>query len=274
MHRPTVDGKQVRSRPRGAADATPEDMTGMKVPPIKTASLVERLAAEVRAQIISGKLAVGQPLPTEARMAEEFGVSRPLVREALAHLRAQGFVETISGRGTFVQHPSQSDLADAFAHQLVLAHGPGPTADDLYEARGAIELISAELAAQRATEDSIEALERLLSAMKESREDAAAYTAADVGFHVEVARATLNPLLPTLLAPLARLIVEGVFESYSTSDAVRLGIAGHTRVLQAIKRGDPGAARRAMAAHLHQSRQVFPERVVQQPRPGTDGSPA
>jgi GntR family transcriptional repressor for pyruvate dehydrogenase complex len=238
----------------------------MKVSPIKTAGLVERLAAEVRAQIISGKLAVGQPLPTEARMAAEFGVSRPLVREALAHLRAQGFVETISGRGTFVQHPSESDLADAFARQLVLSVGPGPTADDLYEARQAIEVVSAELAARRATEDSIAALERLLAAMKESREDAAAYTAADVGFHVEVARASLNPLLPTLLAPLATLIVEGVFESYSSADAVRIGIAGHGRVLRAIKAGDPAAARRAMAAHLHESRQVFPERVMQRPR--------
>lgn len=238
----------------------------MKVSPIKTASLVERLAAEVRGQIISGKLAAGQPLPTEARMAEEFGVSRPLVREALAHLRAQGFVETISGRGTFVQHPSESELADAFARQLVLSVGPTPTADDLYEARQAIEVASAELAAARAAEDSIVALERLLAAMKESREDAAAYTAADVGFHVEVARASLNPLLPRLLAPLATLIVEGVFESYSTDDAVRIGIAGHARILRAIKRGDPPAARRAMAAHLYQSRRVFPEGVMQRAR--------
>lgn len=242
----------------------------MKVTPIKTASLVEQLAAEVRSQIIAGKLTAGQPLPTEARMAEEFGVSRPLVREALAHLRAQGFVETISGRGTFVQHPTESDLANAFSRRLMLSVGPGPTVDDLYEARGAIELLSAELAAERATEDSVNALERLLDAMKESEDDAAAYTAADVGFHVEVARATLNPLLPMLLAPLAKMIVEGVFESHSTTDAVRTGIAGHGEVLAAIKRGDAGSARRAMAAHLRQSRQMFPERVVRRPQGQAD----
>jgi DNA-binding FadR family transcriptional regulator len=245
----------------------------MKVSPIKTASLVERLAAEVRGQIIAGKLAAGQPLPTEAQMAADFGVSRPLVREALAHLRAQGFVETVSGRGTFVQHPRESDLADAFARQLVLSVGPKPTADDLYEARQAIEVMSAELAARRATEDSITALERLLAAMKESRDDVAAYTAADVGFHVEVARASLNPLLPTLLAPMATLIVEGVFESYSSPEAVRIGIAGHGRILRAIRSGDPAAARRAMAAHLHQSRQVFPEGVMQRPRDGGPDGP-
>src|SRR5260370_41338763 len=75
----------------------------MKLSPIKTASLVERLAAEVRGQIIAGKLAAGQSLPTEAQMAADFGVSRPLVREALAHLRAQRFGETSSGRRPVVQ---------------------------------------------------------------------------------------------------------------------------------------------------------------------------
>ena len=201
-------------------------------------------------------------------MAAQFGVSRPLLREALAELRAEGFVETVSGRGTFVRHPTESDLADAFGHQLLLsATGPGPTADHLYEARQAIEVVAAELAAQRAA-DSLETLDRLLATMTESRHDAAAYTAADVGFHVAVARATLNPLLPTLLAPLATLIVKGMFESHSSPEAVTRGITAHTKVLRAIKRRDPVAARRAMAAHLQESRQLFPEDLVR-PRTGS-----
>ena len=68
-------------------------------------------------------------------MAAQFGVSRPLLREALAELRAEGFVETVSGRGTFVRHPSETDLADAFAHQLLLS-APGP-ADGRPTLRGA-----------------------------------------------------------------------------------------------------------------------------------------
>src|SRR5580704_15386008 len=97
-------------------------------------------------------------------MAAQFGVSRPLLREALAELRAEGFVQTESGRGTFVRHPTESDLADAFGHQLLLAV-PSPTADQLYEARQAIEVVAAELAAQRATPDSLATLERLLATM-------------------------------------------------------------------------------------------------------------
>jgi DNA-binding FadR family transcriptional regulator len=241
----------------------------MELMPIKRGTLVEKLVATVRHEITSGRLVVGQTLPTEAKMAAQFGVSRPLLREALAELRAEGFVETVSGRGTFVRHPTETDLADAFGHQLLLAApGPGPTADHLYEARQAIEVVAAELAATRAGPDSLEILDRLLATMTESRNDAAAYTAADVGFHVAVARATLNPLLPTLLAPLATLIVKGMYESHSSAEAVSRGIAAHARVLRAIRRHDAAGARRAMAAHLQESRQVFPEELVR-PRPAS-----
>jgi GntR family transcriptional regulator, transcriptional repressor for pyruvate dehydrogenase complex len=239
----------------------------MELRQIRKRSLVEKLVAEVRGQITAGRLTEGQQLPTEARMAAEFGVSRPLLREALAELRAEGFVETVNGRGTFVRHPSETDLADAFVRQLQLSSSePGLTADHLYEARQAIELCSAGLAAERATPELTATLERLLQAMVDSRGDAAAYTAADVGFHVTVARATENPLLPALLAPIATMIIKGMFESHGTPDAVQLGIAAHGRVLSAIKRGKPEAARRAMAAHLRESRTVFPDQTIRSPR--------
>src|SRR5580700_1616284 len=235
----------------------------MELRQIRKRSLVERLVAEVRGQITAGRLAEGQQLPTEARMAAEFGVSRPLLREALAELRAEGFVETVNGRGTFVRHPSEADLADAFVRQLQLSADPELTADHLYEARQAIELCSAALAAERATPELIATLQRLLQAMEDSGGDAAAYTAADVGFHVTVARATENPLFP---APLATIIIRGMFSSHGHPDAVRLGIEAHRKVLAAIKRGQPEAARRAMAAHLRESRSIFPDRAIRSPR--------
>jgi len=238
----------------------------MELRQIRKRSLVEMLVAEVRGQITVGRLSEGQQLPTEARMAAEFGVSRPLLREALAELRAEGFVETVNGRGTFVRHPSEADLADAFVRQLQMSGTePALTADHLYEARQAIEVSSAALAAERATPELVATLERLLQAMADSAGDAAAYTAADVGFHVTVARATDNPLFPTLLAPIATMIVKGMFESHGTPDAVRLGIAAHRKVLAAIKRGQPEAARRAMAAHLRESRTIFPDQAITQP---------
>jgi GntR family transcriptional regulator, transcriptional repressor for pyruvate dehydrogenase complex len=235
----------------------------MELRQIKKSGLVEKLVAEVRGQISAGRLAEGQQLPTEARMAAEFGVSRPLLREALAELRAEGFVETVNGRGTFVRHPSETDLADALVRQLQLSgYEAELTVDHLYEARRAIEVSAAGLAAQRVTPELAETLESLLQAMTDSGNDAAAYTAADVGFHVAVARATDNPLFPVLLAPIATMIIKGMFESHGSPDAVSLGIAAHDKVLNAIKRGQPEAASRAMAAHLNESRSIFPEQAI------------
>jgi DNA-binding FadR family transcriptional regulator len=256
----TTGGSRLYSDVRGPPE---EGRPVAQLLPIKKATLVEKLVAEIRGGITSGRLVVGQSLPSEAKLAAQFGVSRPLLREALAELRAEGFLETVSGRGTTVRHPTESDLAEAFNRQLMLAaRGPKPTADHLYEARRAIELAAAELAAERATPDSLKTLGHLLSEMAESRDDAAAYTAADVSFHIAVARAAQNPLLPTLLAPLSSLIVRGMFESHGTPDAVSLGIEAHKKVLRAIERHDPPGACRAMAAHLRESRLVFPEQVV------------
>ena len=135
---------------------------------------------------------------------------------------------------------------------------PELTVDHLYEARRAIEISAAALAAQRVTPELTQTLESLLQAMADSAGDAAAYTAADVGFHVAVARATDNPLFPALLAPIATMIIKGMFESHGTPDAVRLGIEAHGKVLQAIRRGQPAAASRAMAAHLSRVPFDFP----------------
>jgi GntR family transcriptional regulator, transcriptional repressor for pyruvate dehydrogenase complex len=240
----------------------------MELRQIRKSSLVEQLVAEVRGQISAGHLAEGQQLPTEARMAAEFGVSRPLLREALAELRAEGFVETVNGRGTFVRHPTESDLADALVRQLQMTgREPELTADHLYEARRAIEISAAGLAAQRVTPELTQTLESLLQAMTDSAGDAAAYTAADVGFHIAIARATENPLFPALLAPIVTMIVKGMFSSHGTPDAVRLGIEAHGKVLRAIRRGQPEAASRAMAAHLSESRSIFPEQAMRGRRP-------
>ena len=97
----------------------------MQLLPIKRATLVDKLVAEVRSEITSGRLEVGHRLPTEAKMAAQFGVSRPLLREALAELRAEGFVR-LPADGASVRHPTESDLADAFGHQLLSAYRPWP----------------------------------------------------------------------------------------------------------------------------------------------------
>ena len=98
--------------------------------------------------------------------------------------------------------------------------------------------------------------------MHYSRSDKAGYAAADVGFHVAVARASKNPLLPALLTPLVQTIVEGVMESHRTPRGVSLGLKGHSLVLEAVIARDADAAAKAMTKHLQDSRKIFPPDVL------------
>lgn len=226
------------------------------------ATLLDRLAEQIEERVIRGDLADGEKLPPESVLAEEYGVSRPLVREALAKLRARGYLETVTGRGTFVRHPDAAHLADTFVQRIRLSGGQPLSVAQLYEARSAIETAAAGLAAERADEAALALLRQHLQDMRDNAHDPSAYTAADVGFHVAVASAAGNPLFPTLLAPLVNLIVEGMYESHGAPEATSGGIAHHSRILARIEKGDARGAIRAMREHLRESQLLYPDDAI------------
>lgn len=234
----------------------------MTVDRLSRVSLLDALVDALAGQIQSGELAPGAQLPGEAAIGERWGVSRPVVREALALLRDRGYLHTVNGSGTFVRHPDVSHVSAALERHMNLTERDVLTVDHLYEARTAIEVAGARLAALYANPTDHGELRKYLQEMYNSRSDKAGYAAADVGFHVAVARASKNPLLPALLTPLVQTIVEGVMESHRTPRGVALGLKGHGLVLEAVVAGDADAAVRAMTKHLQDSRKIFPPDVL------------
>src|SRR3954466_6053829 len=103
-------------------------------------TLIETLVARMEEEILSGRLALDARLPSEGALSSAFGVSRPVVREALARLRERGLVETLNGNGTFVRRPDAEHLTDAFVRHIRGAGEDGDEITALYEARTAIEL--------------------------------------------------------------------------------------------------------------------------------------
>lgn len=233
-------------------------------------SLIDRLAAELERQIVAGEYPNGARLPGESTLSLQFGVSRPVVRESLSRLRARGYVNTVNGRGTFARLPSSDDLSESLLQLIRTASPGGYSVEHLYEARTAIEALAVRAAAERADEEDLRELRSLLRDMKQYRNDPSAYTTADVSFHLALAHATKNPFIGALLAPLAKVIVEGVFTSSHQSDeAVNLGIKGHSVILRHVERRDPERAAAAMIAHLADSQLVFPHEAL----PTTDSPP-
>lgn len=234
--------------------------------PIERVSLIDSLVERLESQIVSGEYPTGSRLPGEEVLASQLGVSRPVIREGLSRLRERGYVETLNGRGTYARQPDAEHLSASLLRQLRVGADEGYTVENLYEARTAIETTTASLAAGRAGADHVVRLRQLLGDMETYRRDASAYTAADLGFHIEVANAAHNPFLSALLEPLARVIINGMLESSGTSpQAVDDGIRAHRVIFDCIAAGDADGAATAMREHMDDSRRAFPGSALESP---------
>lgn len=229
-------------------------------------TLIDSLVDALERRILSGDYPTGTRLPSEAEIANDYEVSRPVVREALARMRERGYLETINGRGTFVCEPDVDAISQSMLRHIQIHSGTEHTVDQLYEARSLIETHASGLAAERATAADIAGLEQQLEIMRGSVDDPQRYTAADIGFHLAIAEATQNPLFSILESPLIELIVRGMFETVSATQAGMLsGIDEHGRILERLIAHDIEGARAEMAAHLERSRLLFAQNRERQP---------
>jgi GntR family transcriptional repressor for pyruvate dehydrogenase complex len=219
--------------------------------PVQSARLYEQIVEQIEQQILRGKLRHGDRLPTERELAEQFHVSRTVVREAVKALREKGLVQGYQGRGTFITNGT----ARAVRHSLGLMMQMGATegARNLAEAREILEPEIAALAAKRATKENLDAIRHAVATMDTSLDDADAFVEADLQFHLALAHATQNPLIPMLIDPVVDLLREERKLTFKHGGAAR-GQAHHKKILDAILRRDAEAARAAMRAHLKQVR--------------------
>jgi DNA-binding FadR family transcriptional regulator len=224
--------------------------------------LIETLVARMEDNILSGRLPIDARLPSEGALSMSFGVSRPVVREALARLRERGLVETLNGSGTFVRRPDPGHLTDVFVRHL---RGRGETADEiaaLYEARTAIEVTTVRLATIRAGAEELEAIRRHMLEMERAKRDEQLWSDADLAFHTAIADATGNRYFHTLLAPLATAIVTGMHLSYRAGASRQAGLRAHRTILERMSARDPDGAVEAMREHLEDSRARYAAAVA------------
>ena len=219
-------------------------------------SRVQELVATLRARIDAGIYRPGDRLPTEPLLSAEFAVSRTVVREAVAALRADGLLMSRQGSGVFVLEPARSEqpaLREVDQNRLssVLA---------LLELRIAIETEAAALAAQRCTPAQEE---RILSALAQLRREVAAgdlAASADFALHMAIAEASGNERFPEILAMLGAGIIPraGVGRPVNDDPGYLVALDGeHMAIIRAIQDRDPQAARQAMRDHLGQSQRRY-----------------
>ncbi|WP_433258388.1 FadR/GntR family transcriptional regulator [Streptosporangium sp. CA-135522] len=202
----------------------------------------EQVLRTLESHLLSGRWAEGTRIPGERALAEELGVSRPIVREALRDLQARGFLSVEPGRGTFVRS-ARPDSVDLLVREGLV------TARHLIVARRMLECQTAALAASFYGPDDAVRMTELLTALK-STDDAASSAVLDVAFHESIAAAAGNPVLKIMFGSI-RALVRGVVLRSLTDPVVRAkGVPQHDVILAAILARDPEAARQAMAEHL------------------------
>jgi len=230
-------------------------------------SAVDEVRTQLVALIESGQLQVNDRLPSEADLSRRFGVSRPIVREALGKLQALGLTESRPGSGTFVA----SNVT-----KLTLSFGKY-SASDLNEVRRCLEVPVARLAAARRTAEDVKKL-KLMSERQEHASGVEEAIRTDSDFHCVVANATGNLLFVRLVEDLREMLHDQTLSVSTLRDRGPSIAAEHRAVLEAIIQGDGDAAASAMEEHLdaveRAIRQLDPKRSRKLGVVAKEGSPA
>ncbi len=212
-------------------------------------ALPHRVAALLSREIQEGEFHPGHRLPTEQQLADRFGVSRNVVREAVAQLRADGIVEARQGVGAFVLAPEQRAAIRIDGDALKDVDNM----ERLFELRCILETESAALAAARREPEHLAAIKAALDRMggEERWEDGS--IDADLAFHREIARATDNSYIHTFISFVCEQIRRSIHYARLTNplhDLIEVNVGEHVRIYDALASGDPVAAGRAMRAHI------------------------
>lgn len=220
--------------------------------PIHSGRLYEQIVAQIEERILNGELRPGDKLPAERELAEQFGVSRTAIREAMKALSHSGMVVIQPGRGTFVTDISSKVVRHSFDMLVRVSNETG--VKDLIEIREILEPEIAALAAVRAGSEDIESMEEAVRAMDLAMDDPETFIEADLDFHLALAQGSDNVLIPALIDTLVELLREHRKRAASVKGGLERGQPHHKIILDAIKINDANAARESMRAHLEQVR--------------------
>lgn len=220
---------------------------------VRTSRRYEQIVQQIEERVLNGSLKPGDQLPAERDLAQQFGVSRTAVREAVKALHEKGLVEAYSGRGTFITDGTSKAIRQSL--DLMARIGGAEGAAYLTELRSILEPEIAAAAATRANEQHIAAMREAYAVMAralDDPEDPEAYIEADLDFHLALAEAVANPLILSLMDSIVGLLREQRMGIFRSPGGPGRGQFHHQRILEAVESHDPERARQAMRSHTQQ----------------------
>lgn len=213
-------------------------------------SVSDRAVAFIEAFITSSDLRASDFLPSERELMERLAVGRSAVREALITLHRRGLVQIRNGEKARVASPTPAmaieELSGAAHRMLAQPNG----VQHFQDARLLLESGVAARAAERAREEDLGTLARILQANRRAIGDQAAFEQTDIDFHLAIARAAGNPIFVAMLEGIVTWLLEQRNVSGRSRGAGKAAFEAHRRIYDAIAAGDPKASADAMRQHL------------------------
>ena len=230
-----------------AAPSHPTIAPSSAIRPIATVSLVPEVHARIQEYILVNNLQPGDRLPSEAWLAAQMGVGRPLMREALRGLETVGLIETRKGVGRFVRAFEVESYLGHFTSDFLVQSF---SERDLVETRCLLEIAAVSSAVEQLTGDDCEQILRYLDDMRAGLEEGFTNTDADIGMHRVIMSRADNKIVASLLEAVYSLAIAGRPSMARTLERGRQDFVEHAAIAAAAIRRDGAAARDALIAHF------------------------
>jgi len=219
---------------------------------VRRNKVYEEVAKQIE-RLILKKLKPGDKLPAERELAELLRVSRSSVRDAIRGLELKGLVEPRQGAGTIVRETSAELVGDPFTNALKRRR---ELVSELLDFRKMLEPPLAARAATHATVDQISEMEEILQRQEGKQAQGDAAVAEDAEFHYSIALASDNSVVLKVIDTLMDLLRDTRERSLQLEGRPQKSLAGHRRILGAIKRHDAEAAKSAMRRHIEDVEEI------------------
>ncbi|SDI21510.1 GntR family transcriptional regulator, transcriptional repressor for pyruvate dehydrogenase complex [Paenibacillus naphthalenovorans] len=231
----------------------------LEIQKIRTHKIYEAIAEQIKEQIVSGGLKPGEKLPSTKELSERFQVGRSTVREALSALKAMGLVEIYQGEGSYVRSIESRDVGLPEFDSLLMSK---ETVLELIEARKALEIAGAGMAAEKRTDEDLRKFEAVLKRMEAYLGDEEEGERSDIEFHLILSEATHNSIMVRLIDSISSQMQTAIretrrLEMYANRQvSIRLW-QEHQAVYEAIRGQNAAAAQEQMGRHLAHVEQIL-----------------
>ena len=209
--------------------------------------LYTEIVHRIRGLIQEDELGPGSRLPAERKLAQQFGVSRNSVREAIKQLEEGGILESRVGAGTYVAARDKETLVRALARELERGKA---RIREIFEIRTMLEPQIAGLAATRISAAHLKSLENIVRKQEQVVGNVKTFTALDTRFHTLLVQAAGNQVLEQVMITLRHILKESRSAPLMTTARQHASIKGHLALVNALKNRDPQSAIRAMHEHI------------------------